>query len=431
MKLTVFQSDKGDCLLLTGPGGEHILVDGGMPFSYRQHAAPALARLGRAGHALDLVYVSHIDRDHIGGVLQMMDDAVAWRRYDYQARRRNRRFRRPPFPRPPPVRAVWHNAFKDQVDDNSGAIEAQLVASMQLGNLTPGLVEPRLAEQAARQEALVTSIREGLMLTARLGRGQLDLPLNAEFDGRVIFVDQAPCRVPLGRLTLSIIGPARRDLEKLRGEWNKWLEANQAAVAAIRASSQAEAELGALSDGQLAQSSLRALGAELGRRNAVTAPNLASLMLLVEADGKRLLLGGDGHADDIIAGLQLNGTLDGDGRVHLDGLKLQHHGSRNNLHPAFCQAITADHYFICGNGGHGNPHPDALQALIDARLAATRGPAARPFKLWFNSSAGVTTPEHVEHMRAVQKQVRQAARRSRGRLRYRFLIQGSKFDVVL
>ena len=30
LKLTVFQSDKGDCLLLTGADGDHVLVDGGM-----------------------------------------------------------------------------------------------------------------------------------------------------------------------------------------------------------------------------------------------------------------------------------------------------------------------------------------------------------------------------------------------------------------
>ena len=43
MRLTAFQSDKGDCLLLTDTAGaRHILVDGGMPVSYKAHVAAAL-----------------------------------------------------------------------------------------------------------------------------------------------------------------------------------------------------------------------------------------------------------------------------------------------------------------------------------------------------------------------------------------------------
>ena len=46
MKIRVFQSDKGDCLLLTSASGKNrVLVDGGMSSSYTKHVAPALAKL--------------------------------------------------------------------------------------------------------------------------------------------------------------------------------------------------------------------------------------------------------------------------------------------------------------------------------------------------------------------------------------------------
>ena len=45
MKLTVFQSDKGDCLLLTSADGKNVLIDGGMSDSYTTHVAPALNKL--------------------------------------------------------------------------------------------------------------------------------------------------------------------------------------------------------------------------------------------------------------------------------------------------------------------------------------------------------------------------------------------------
>ena len=92
MKIRVFQAGKGDCLLLTGNDGTRILVDGGMRADYRTHMAPALARIRERGGVLDLVYVSHIDRDHISGVLQLMDDLVAWRVFDYQRESGNQDF---------------------------------------------------------------------------------------------------------------------------------------------------------------------------------------------------------------------------------------------------------------------------------------------------------------------------------------------------
>ena len=53
MKLTVFQSDKGDCLLITSQDGKHILADGGMRASYKAHVARVLIKLHEDGGSLD------------------------------------------------------------------------------------------------------------------------------------------------------------------------------------------------------------------------------------------------------------------------------------------------------------------------------------------------------------------------------------------
>jgi len=85
MHLTAFQSGKGDSLLLTNAAGTtRVLVDGGMPDAYNTHIAPVLGKLRVAKRKLDLVYISHIDEDHIGGILEMLDDEVAWRVHEHQ-----------------------------------------------------------------------------------------------------------------------------------------------------------------------------------------------------------------------------------------------------------------------------------------------------------------------------------------------------------
>ena len=64
MKLKVFQARDGDCLLLSGEKGGHILVDGGRRTSFRDHVAKELSEsVGDAG--LDLLCWSHVDNDHL------------------------------------------------------------------------------------------------------------------------------------------------------------------------------------------------------------------------------------------------------------------------------------------------------------------------------------------------------------------------------
>ena len=49
------------------------------------------------------------------------------------------------------------------------------------------------------------------------------------------------------------------------------------------------------------------------------------------------------------------GVLRTGGTMHVDLLKVPHHGSANNLDDDFFERITADHYVFSGDGEHGNP----------------------------------------------------------------------------
>ena len=104
-------------------------------------------------------------------------------------------------------------------------------------------------------------------------------------------------------------------------------------------------------------------------------PNLISLALLFEADGQRLLLPSDQTGDNLLRALDQASLLDEKG-LHLDLLKLPHHGSSRDLSPEFFRLLTADHYLITGDGRHGMPHIETLEMLM-----AARGDA--PFSLYF------------------------------------------------
>jgi hypothetical protein len=80
-----------------------------------------------------------------------------------------------------------------------------------------------------------------------------------------------------------------------------------------------------------------------------------------------MLLTGDARGDRILKGLEMLGLLKPRGTMHVDVLKVPHHGSANNLETGFFKRLAADHYVFSGNGEHGNPEREALEMLFKAR----------------------------------------------------------------
>lgn len=425
MKLRIYQSDKGDCLLLTGADGGNILVDGGMRDAFKSHVRDDLGRLAARGERLDLVYVSHIDQDHISGIVELLDNVMAWRVHDYRKSTGAKNLKAPAFKPLPEIGGIWHNAFSSLIGRNAGPVENLLAQSSLVFSLSS---DPTLLEAAAGHQELAFSISEAIQVSARISARQLDIPLNAAFDGQLAML-RSPARreARIGKMDIFVIGPAPEDVDTLRTEWNQWLRDNQEKVRKLKKKAEEDARgIGASAD-RLAEL-LAARVDELGDRTAVTAPNLASLMLYVQEGAKRLLLTGDGHADDILAGLEHQGKLDAQGRIHVDVLKVQHHGSEHNIHQAFCDRVSADHYVFCGNGKHENPDREVV-ALICARHRANR--PRDTATLWFNCHPDVAPDgAPATHMKALKRQVDAAIAASGGKLKAKWL-EKSSFDLAI
>lgn len=393
MQIRIFHSDKGDCLLVSGANGGRILSDGGMRESFVAHVAEHLHAVG----PIDLVCVSHVDDDHIGGILEMLDNAMAWKIFEHHRADGDTDFKEPKVPRIPQIKRMWHNAFHDQIRENAGEV-ADLLAAM-----VPVLADvddASLQQAALEKQAIVFGNERAIRVSQRLRPEQLDIPLN-EGD-KLIMVRDDNKVFRFGSLSARIVAPFAEDLDRFRDAWQDWLRDNKDKVKKLR--DKAKKDVAELKDDvqSLIMPSLAA--AELGDRSKVTPPNLASIMLYVEDGGKTFLLTGDGHADDALKGLRHLDVLAPDDTVHLDVLKVQHHGSEHNMTEEFAKHVTADHYVFCGNGFSGNPEPGVLQALFDARIGGA-GPG-RGFKFWFNSSSeSETKQDRKKHMRAIEKQV--------------------------
>ena len=329
--LDVRRARKGDCLLLhygtpADPG--LVLIDGGPAQVYGPHLKPRLDALRAARNAgendplaLDMIMVSHIDDDHVSGLLEMTSDLVAAQ----DARR----------PLPLKVRGFWHNTFDDIIgnspDELLAAVRARFGAAALSGEAEVEGLDPSVAQ-------VLASVGQGFRL--RDDARKLRFRINPQHGGRLVMAGSGSVPVDAGKgLTLTVVGPMRPQLEALQKSHDEFLRK--------RAERQPDASLAAFSDRSV--------------------PNLSSIVVLAEVGGRRMLLTGDARGDRILEGLELVALLEPGGTVHVDVLKMPHHGSDRNMEVRFLERVVADHYVFSGNGEHGNPERATLEMLQAAR----------------------------------------------------------------
>ena len=98
-----------------------------------------------------------------------------------------------------------------------------------------------------------------------------------------------------------------------------------------------------------------ALAAAVFRPDTSTT-NLTSIGLLFEFAGKRIILTGDAADGRLVASLRPRAAAAG-GRLHVDILKVAHHGSDHNLSKDLLDLLECDRYLISTSGAR-HAHPD-------------------------------------------------------------------------
>lgn len=296
IKLTMLPADDGDCLLLeygAGTQTRRILVDGGRARTYPQ----IKATLAGLGGTIDLLVVTHIDQDHILGVLAMLSDP-----------QRSVQFR-----------DVWFNGYDELLDSGLEKFGA----------------------------------RDGELLTSAL----VDqcIPWNAAAGGRSIEVGRPLAWFDDGS-RLTLLSPDRAQLAALAPTW-----VSECARNGIIPGRPATPE----------PPGLESFG-PLDVEAAATTPfdpdpsptNRTSIAFLFEYEGKRLLLTGDASDGRLVDSLRDLASAEG-GRLHVDALKVAHHGSDHNLSNDLLALLDCPRYLISTSGArHNHPNDIAIARIL-------------------------------------------------------------------
>lgn len=308
-ELEVVKARKGDCLLLRygkSSAPALALIDGGPPGVYPEFLEPRLTEL-RSELAtndeplpLELVMVSHIDSDHIAGVLSLLRTIEHAR--DGQSAE------------PYEVGRLWHNGFKRLADASDESVDA---------------VRAALTDEE-KGGAVIASVGQGEDTSAVATK--LGVPRNEEGElGQLVLAGQSR-KLP-GGLELTVLGPTRKRVEDLREKWAKEVHAKEAELVPA-----------AVKETIYNLSSLIVVAEFEGRRILLTGDGVSEDILA--GLEKQDLLDGKGHAHfDVLKmphhGSDHNVTPEFLERVKADHYAISGNGQDGNPEPETLRMIAA------------------------------------------------------------------------------------------
>ena len=337
--LEALEAAFGDSLLLhygTVAAPRLIIIDGGPSGVYGDRLAPRLKELADSRSEGDnlpvqLVVVSHIDSDHVRGIVELTNAAI-------QADQNG-------VPPLVSINALWHNSFEDTVKPIHAKMAELAVATGVKTAAINNAIPVSIAKKTSRTSQLVlASVPEGRTLRANARR--LNIPLNRGFDGELIIAGKKPIKKVFdGVLTLTIVNPRQSELDALQTEWAKQIKALK-------------------KKGKLKPAAVEAITAEFVDKSVT---NLSSIVLIAESGGKTMLLTGDVRGDYVIESLEAQGLKKKGKTMHFDIIKVPHHGSWRDLADEFFKELTADHYVFSANGMYSNPDKPSVKSLLTMR----------------------------------------------------------------
>jgi len=371
LTLQMLPAGCGDCLWLeygTDAARRVVIIDGGLTetaSALRRRIDAARKARGVATLEVELMVVTHIDNDHILGIIELLKaDAPDLHVKDIWFNGRPQLMK---LPAPSPAARTGDRARR------SSAAPADLMgggADEEPGADLDRAVTPTPADLLGPQQ--------GDQLSELLAKRKLPWNQNDCWKGAAVMIPDSgdlPTVTLEGDLKLTVLGPTRERLYKLCGAWTDVLGGRDEPTGAQ-----------AVPDDMLGRRDRWPPAWKDGESRDPSVANGSSIMLLAEFGDQALLLVGDGHAPDLAAALdRVRAQRHQAKPFQIAAFKLSHHGSENNLTRDVLERIDCRRFLISTDGSV-HRHPDH-QALLRILRYATKRP-----ELLFNYRSDTTRP---------------------------------------
>jgi metal-dependent hydrolase (beta-lactamase superfamily II) len=186
IKLHVIQAEYGDCLILESKSGKdsvNVLIDGGPYQTFEKHLKPTIQKILLNGK-LDLMVLSHIDNDHIIGLLDLLGEINNQRETGKKELVK--------------VEKIWHNSFNDLLELHAEP-KKLLKHIFSAKNIAEG---PNLS-----RSLVMKGFQQGTDLTKLANI--LKIPINPNFD-KIIVVNDKISSFHLNNIHIQLLGPTKK-----------------------------------------------------------------------------------------------------------------------------------------------------------------------------------------------------------------------------
>jgi beta-lactamase superfamily II metal-dependent hydrolase len=345
-QITLLPAAQGDALWIEYGKGvkvHRVLVDGGVQAT-GSVLKERIEKLPEKQRVFELGVVTHVDLDHILGMLSLL--------------------------KKPPAGLVfndfWFNAWKhlpkSPTDDS--------VLGAKMGEELSFLLEKR-KNQRWNDAFGGKAVSVGMRLPAKAS-GLKTITL-------------------AGGMKLTVLGPTGKRLADLKPVWEKEIKAaglKPGAAGKQLVGHPEDVEDDTILGGDPAPpktaQDIDRLAAKASTKDGSKA-NGSSIVLLAEYEKKRALLTGDAFPEDVLAAVNLLGEADGNGTLDVDCWKLAHHGGEKNTSRELAAALTCPLYLVSTSGAkYRHPKVVSIARVLNGR------PKAHQAELVFNYDSKYT-----------------------------------------
>lgn len=349
MKIKMFPANSGDSFLVSC-GENHILIDGGYKDTYTNFILAELENINKMNQKIDLVIITHIDQDHIQGILEFIKDNGEQSNSNIID-----------------IKEIWHNSYKHlqfEYADESEKIDRECEI---------------LKEQILKGYAI---LKEGKRkISAYEGSTLASILFEKNYNWNNTFKSQAVLCNSYEKIKISdnvniiLLSPTRNSLNKLKNVWKESLNKRKRGFKFKDEKYYNDAfefflynlkEQIKVIPKKISASNYKENTFEFGDIDE-SPTNESSIAFILENQEKKVLFLGDANPIIIYNSLIQVKEIYPEYSFTFDAIKVSHHGSLRNMTEELLDLIDSEVWLFSGNGHKNNPDKKLIDIIIEKK----------------------------------------------------------------